>query len=485
MLLKQDLAAIRDRSRRDPVWFVRNVLGSDPTDYQELILWALANHRMVTVRSCHGIGKSNLAGGQAAPWFLTSHYQSEVITTAPSLRQVQGIVWKEINRAHASAKLPLGGKCLRTRWDLAPGWFAQGFTTSANAPDKFQGWHPASGYGLVIVDEAAGIDERIYDEGISSIVSSSDSKILLIGNPTNPVGEFRNSHKPRSGYFRIKVDAFQTPNFVQFGITQEDIESGAWEEKLGDNPYPRPYLIVPEWVATRYKKWGRDSALYRARVLAEFPLEGADNLFPIYLLEQAQERYLPAEGVPRWGYDVAFEGDDFSKIGCKWPSGRYRLLYTWKKLQTEEQANLLEHKVREADELAPYEISVDSIGEGKGVYDLLSNRNIWNPTTKEMVTVGEFKGSHAARDKETFLNARAWGYFKLKEAFENGEVDIDPKDEDLFYQLSEIRFKPTAGGKVKIEDKKEFKARTGISPDDADAMMMAFAGFSRKKVFIR
>lgn len=485
MLLREDIRRIHAQGRQDPVWFVEKVLGDDVIDYQKAILRAVANNRKVSVRSCHGIGKSKTAGGMVAPWFLCCHYQSEVITTAPSLRQVQGIVWKEINRAYNESEMPLGGRCMKTRWDMGPSWFATGFTTSSNAPDKFQGWHPASGHGIVIVDEAAGVDQRLYDEGISSIVSSGDSKILLIGNPTNPVGDFRDSHKKGSGYLRIKVDAFQTPNFTTFGITQRDIENGEWEGKIAGRSLPRPYLVTPDWVADRYKRWGKDSALYRARVLAEFPLEGADNLIPIYLLDRARDAHLPADDVPRWGFDVASEGDDFSVVGCKWPSGRYRKYATWHQMRTTDQAARVEKEVRSAGDASPYEISVDSVGVGKGVFDILCDARLWNPRVSINVKVGEFKGSHKAQEPEYFLNARAEGYWRLREAFEAGEVDIDPEDDELYYQLSELRFQRTAGDKIRIENKKEFKARTGKSPDDADAMMYSFAGFSKRRIVVR
>lgn len=485
MLLREDIRAIYDRGARDPVWFVENVLGAEVFNYQAAILRTVARSRKTSIRSCHGIGKSKTVGGMITPWYLCCHRDSEVVTTAPSLRQVVNIVWKEINSAYKDSRMPLGGECMKTKWEMGSSWFATGYTTSSNAPDKFQGMHPKSGHGLVVVDEAAGVDQRLYDEGISSIISSGESKLVLVGNPTNPVGEFRDSHKANSGYARIKVDAFQTPNFVTFGITQRDIEDGSWEDKIAGQPLPRPYLIAPHWVADRFRKWGSASALYRARVLAEFPLEGADNLFPIYLLDQAKERHLSRDGFPRWGADIAAEGDDFTVIGAKWPSGRYRQRATWHQMRTTDQAARIGQTARDAGDDCPVEITIDSVGVGKGVFDNLVDATLWHPAMSRRIRVGEFKGSHQAEEPDYFLNARAEGYWKLKMAFEVGEVDIDPEDEDLFFELSELRFARSSGDKVRIESKKEFKKRTGKSPDRADAMMYAFAGFSRKRVVVR
>lgn len=127
---------------------------------------------------------------------------------------------------------------------------------------------------------------------------------------------------------------------------------------------------------------------------------------------------------------------------------------------------------------------MDSVATGKGVYDNLTGIQIWSPYLQRYVDVAEFKGSHAAPEKDYFLNARAAGYWRLREAFEQGLVDLDPHDEDLFYELSELRFDRTAADKVVIESKKKFKERTGISPDNADALMMAFAGPSVRKATV-
>lgn len=65
---------------------------------------------------------------------------------------------------------------------------------------------------------------------------------------------------------------------------------------------------------------------------------------------------------------------------------------------------------------------------------------------------------------------------------EAGLVDIDPKDEDLQSQLGSIRYEELPNGRIKVESKKELKARGLPSPDRADTLMMVTAptgGFVR------
>jgi len=101
------------RARLDPVWFVEHILGDKPGEDSKKVLEAVRDNTEVSWRSCHSASKSWTAA-RVALWFLISHYKSRVITTAPTDRQVRGILWSEIRQAHANAVYPLGGR-MRTQ----------------------------------------------------------------------------------------------------------------------------------------------------------------------------------------------------------------------------------------------------------------------------------------------------------------------------------------------------------------------------------
>ena len=275
----------------DPALWCREVLGVTPWQKQIEILESVRDNKVTAVKSCHAAGKSFVAAS-ATLWFLYNHPRSVVITTAPTDRQVSGILWKEIRAAHQRAKVPLRGECLTQELRLDTDWWAIGFTAPEYTADKFQGFHAE--YILVIADEASGISEDIF-EAIDGVLTSDQSRLLMIGNPTNPAGRF---HKEFAGTdaARITIDAFNTPNFTRYGITEQDILSGTWQEKI-TGPLPAPYLVTPGWVSDRAKRWGIESPLYKARVLAEFPVSSADTLISLHLIEAAVERTLP-EGDP-------------------------------------------------------------------------------------------------------------------------------------------------------------------------------------------
>src|SRR5207244_4140745 len=153
-----------------------------------------------------GVGKSWVAAS-AALWWVYAHHPSLVLTTAPTARQVENLLWAEINRLWHGARRPLPGRCLLTRLAASRQQTALGLST--NEPEKFAGWHCE--HLLVIVDEASGIPDRLF-EVIQGTLTAAHCRLLLIGNPTRTDGFFFASHRSE-GWTKLKISAFDTPNF--------------------------------------------------------------------------------------------------------------------------------------------------------------------------------------------------------------------------------------------------------------------------------
>ena len=165
-----------------PLRFATDVLGVDPWEKQREVLDAVMRERRVAVKSGNGLGKDFIAA-VAVLWYLHCHDPAIVLSTAPTFRQVRHVLWRQIHRLHRGAAGILGGTMLDTRWDLAEDRYALGL--SADGADQFQGFHCPN--VLVIVDEAEGVDEEIY-EAIDSVMTSQNPTLLLIGNPTSTSG---------------------------------------------------------------------------------------------------------------------------------------------------------------------------------------------------------------------------------------------------------------------------------------------------------
>jgi len=235
------------------VGFCREVLGVEPWQKQEEIMRAVAAHRRVTVRSCHHSGKT-FCSAALLQWWVRCFDPSLVVTTAPTMRQVKELLWYEVAQHQRRGRL--GGTLNTMDLTVLPQQRAIGLTT--NEPERFQGLHSES--VLVIVDEASGVDEAIY-EAIEGILTGPNAKLLLIGNPNGPSGTFFQSHQSAL-YQAFHISAFDVPE----------------------------RLLPPGWREERLAEWGEDNPAYQVRVLGEFPDQAEDSLVRMSWVIAAQRR---------------------------------------------------------------------------------------------------------------------------------------------------------------------------------------------------
>ena len=134
-------------------------------------------------------------------WFLAAYPYSRVITTAPTFTQVKELLWREIAVAHPAADGFFDGMLYDTRLELAPDWFAIGLST--DRPERFSGHHAE--HLLLVVDEASGVDEAIF-EAAEGFLTSESARVLLIGNPTSLAGQFHAAFHSERGLWNCVLD---------------------------------------------------------------------------------------------------------------------------------------------------------------------------------------------------------------------------------------------------------------------------------------
>jgi hypothetical protein len=249
-----------ERYRQDPESFMVEAL-----DVKREHVWPKMREVIESVRdnprTCvhagHGVSKSYTAA-RLALWFLLTHYPSTVITTAPTFKQVEQILWREIRLAYSNKKIPLSAHCTMTKLDLSEKWFAIGFSTTPDSitaeATKFQGYHNA--HIMVIFDEAAGIVPQIW-RAAQHLLTAGFCRWLAIGNPTSDTGDFAEIIEGSGGWNVINVSVTDTPNY-----------------QTGEE-------VIPEVSGRLYaegieEKYGKDSNEYKIRVLGQKPeyLEG-------------------------------------------------------------------------------------------------------------------------------------------------------------------------------------------------------------------
>lgn len=458
--------------KTEPYYFTKEILGTKLWKKQKRILKRVMNlqgeyKNKTCVKSCHGIGKSYTAA-QIALQFLYTYSPSIVITTAPTFRQVEKTIWKEIRTSYRNAKINLGGNLSEGTPNLQilkDQWYLSGIAT--NDGDKLQGIH--EDHILIIVDESAGVSESIF-EAIEAILTSANAHLLIIGNPTSTTGYFRKAFSEK-GWNKITVSAFDTPNFTAFGITEEDILNGTWEEKI-DGKLPYPKLITPQWVADKYQRWGRESTFVKTRIRAEFDETGSDSIVSLAWLDAAVERNkeLPIICDSKKiviGVDVAEHGRD-SSIAC---IKRNRYIQPMKEYKQMKVMELASHLKLLYESIGANNIKVDTIGVGTGVEGRLEEYDI----KTYRVNVAEGPGGDE-EEKEKHVNKRAQLYWNLRELLDpdNPHAIGIPDDDELIEELLNTKYK-LKNGKIQIIAKDDIKAVIGRSPDKADALMIACA----------
>lgn len=455
--LLQDLQALNtlwnppaDPYHNDPVaWLQKNNV--ETWSKQREILISVNKNRYTAVKSCHGPGKSFTAAW-AVVWWLATKFDAFVVTSAPTSHQVRTILWREIRRAKKKADLHgtiSGGQV--PEWKVNDELIAFGrkpadYLDPTEAAAAFQGIHALN--TLVVLDEGSGIPEWLAN-ACENLITNENSRLLIIGNPDNPVSYFANAFKPASGFNKITIKAWDTPAYTGEPVS-EDLQQR---------------LTSKIWVEERQKRWTPKSPLYVSKVEAEFPDVTDDTVFTPAIIQKAVQNDRSKQATTtqgRYGMDVARLGTDETVVYHN-RAGYVRLVAKWAKQDTMQTVGNYRRLTKNQPTLTP-PVVVDIVGLGSGVYDRLKELNY---------PVVPFNGGEKAYNPLKYKNRRSEAYWEAKEAMDDGLVDIEELDEDLQAELLDVHFKTDSTGRIQLEPKEDIAQRLGHSPDRADAFVQS------------
>ena len=335
------------RYHKDPVLFVQEVIGVEPDPWQKQVLqWVADGERRISVRSGHGVGKSTVAAWLML-WHILLRVPQKTVVTAPTSAQLFDALMAELKtwilRLPPTLQKLIEVKADRVVLTAAPDEsFISARTSRAEQPEALQGIHSES--VLLIVDEASGVPEQVFEAAAGSM-SGAEACTILLGNPVRGSGFFYNTHNSQRGNWQT----------LRVSCADSKRVSKAYVEEM----------------AARY---GEDSNAYRVRVLGEFPLTDDDTIISLELVEAAIQRDVatnPSAPIV-WGVDVARFGSDKSALAKRQANQLLEPVRTWKGLDLMQLTGVIK---AEWDTLhpneRPAEILVDSIGLGAGVVDRL------------------------------------------------------------------------------------------------------------------
>ncbi len=420
--------------------FVRDMWDVELEDFQVEALEKLSTDGRVAIRSGHGVGKTTLLAWSVL-WHMCSFFPQKTPCTAPSASQLQDVLWPEIatwlRKMPAEWQKHLSHKAERLELVNAEDEsFAVARTARKEKPEALQGFHANN--LLFVIDEASGVEDTIF-EVAQGALSTPHARVLMTSNPTRTSGYFYDAfHRLRHKWHTINV------------------------------PCDQSYRVSPDYIEEMATKYGKDSNVFKVRVLGEFPTTEDDAVIPLDLCESAKGRDVALiQSAPViWGVDVARFGDDRSALAKRRGNHQLEKTQSWRQKDTMQLSGIIYRQWQDtpiADK--PDSICIDVIGIGAGVVDRLAELGL--PAVG--VNVAE-----APAIKDRYMRQRDELWFEVREWLAKRDVRL-ADDEELIAELTLPKYEITSGGKLKVEGKDDIKKRGVISPDLADAFCMTFA----------
>ncbi|RMG00474.1 MAG: hypothetical protein D6726_11210, partial [Nitrospirae bacterium] len=392
----------------------------------------------ISIKSGHGTGKD--------AWLARTYLWAMLfpmftgMVTAPTSHQLESVLWKEIRkwlrycpvlRDHIEIQSD------KMFWKGYKGeWFVEARTANVKGTEEEQGETLAGRHGkymILAVDESSGVPRGVY-KPIEGAMTGFMNFAILIGNPTRSGGYFFDTHtKDRERWVCL-----------------------TWSSE--DSPLIPEYLLEEE-----RKKYGWDSNWYRVRRRGEFPKVSDDTLIPYDWVMAAIDRDIEigdGDAIIK-GIDVGAGGDKSIIL-----TRQGRVVTDIKEYDNPDTMKVTGWIMRELSD-GDYDVAfIDPIGLGAGVYDRLVEMGVRNLYPVDY--------RDAASEDNKFFRLRDELIWKVREAFESGLIKI-PDDDEFIGELTNIKYDvKDSKGVIKIESKRELKARGVASPNKLDALAMTY-----------
>lgn len=449
----------------DPAAWMWDVLGKRWWSVQEEIARSFVFNEFTIVKSCNGVGKTQLAG-DLVTWFVSVHppEHTTVMVSAPVREQIDTMMFRYLNdnyRLAVERGKPLIGEI--TRW---PKWQVPELNgrdivlpkrpADANLVSSFQGVHDE--HVAVVLDEAGGLQEDFYI-GANAVTTNKHARVLAIGNPDQLNTAFHRRFTDTeafSDWNRFTIGAKDSPNFTGEKIYPEDPEL---DERI------KGRLVQVRW-AEMMRRSARPSVV-AAKVDGEFPDSDDSTFFDQPVINKAWNTSIePASTDPRHlGVDLSYQGEDKCAAYMNW-GGQVRKVDEWNRYDGTEHIESARRVHALAIKLGISEVRVDKAGTGSGVYSNL--KTLPEFKDRPYVLIG-INGANGSPDFNRWLNARAWHYDQMRTGMANGTIDLDMSDTDLRTELEIQSSKYTLRNQIQITSKDEMRKAGIKSPDHLDA----------------
>lgn len=412
-----------DRLLDEPSYFVERYLDEEPFWYQSDFMDSDSNRKAAVCG--RRVGKSTMASWLAL-WYAVTHSDSEVLITAKAQRQSMEL-FNEVKRQIRDSDIAeeQWGITRDTRTEIN---FDNGARIMClpvgNDGSNIRGY----GTDLLIVDEAAFIPDKIFQQVLSQMLAVGESTFVLLSTPFGKKGFL---------YDRFTDDDWYT------------LQIPSWENEFIDDDFieeQRRNLTTTQFQQEIEGKFVENTDKYFAREDLMNCASGSVRR------EDTNSAYL--------GVDLASTGGDASVyVSIDGNGNVFDIEDTHDMPMTDAMG-----RVRELDSYHEYDtIMIDSTGLGQGVVDQI-REDLGRKVT----------GFKFTNEKKQSL------YNTLTNHLQNGDIMFEfvPNENrsgnKLVEQCLELEYSYTSTGKLKIEHP------SGGHDDYSDALGLAVWAFSNK-----
>lgn len=409
----------------------------------------------VGVRSGHGVGKTTVLAILNI-WAFTTFPDTRGVITANTKVQLQTKTWVELSKwmrrfiGRELFKLTATG-LFPNETNPAKEWRIDLVPWSKENPDAFAGLHNQGKRVIMTFDEAALIDQVIWEtsEGVETDANTQIIR-LAMGNATSKDGFFYQLFE--GGRFSDEWKTWKVSSY-DVSITNK--------QKLD--------AIV--------KVWGPDHDVTRVRVLGEFPYQSGDSFISYDSAERACRRKPPSfNNVPVVvGVDVGRHNDPSVLYARQGLDAQSRQPLVLRNLSAPQLAAYIIAYARQVKAVA---VMVDSGSIGLAVLDILFSKRVGKLRIVPVPFGGKAMGWNEEAGQADYKNRRAEIWGAMRAWLERGSIvnEVKGYDAKVINELCSpkmILFKDDA--KIQLESKRSMRSRGVESPNIADALACTFA----------
>lgn len=403
--------------------------------------------KRIAVRSGQGPGKT-AASCIVALWRCLRYEDALCIVTSPSMRQCKQ--WIDECRRLLKNSHPFLQRFIETfdtkvqingskMWEIR--------TATATRPENLQGIHEKR--LTFIADEGSGVSRAIF-ETIKGTLSNPDALFLTIGNPNT-------------------TDCTFYDCFTQHA---DEWHKLCWNAEDTARDYPEH--LSPTRNLQLAKEYGRDSDVYRVRVLGEFPHQNPNSVMALSdIMACTKTSKVGCAGIRGIIGQMRAIGIDYARFGSDESSVFQRqglAIINWKVFVKTDPREVTDYAFRlQYDSGWPSQDTwylPDAGGIGQGIM------HSFGEAGKNAL---EFYTQARAADSSMFADQYSEAWWCLRQMIREHICHI-PNDPRLIKQLSTREYYMDNKGRIKVETKDEWRKRTETSesPDRADGLVYAF-----------